>query len=284
VVTCTAASKKCISFVNYSGEDIRLMNSLTHICYGELPKNKITLYSITPDIQQALSMIGQKNGHNYGPVPEGQESVIIYSYEDIRPSLKNYKTFWFIPVAVLFLVIAIVAGIMAHRVKINNYKSFCAQDRGFGSGNAQLDSQYCIDRIQEGDASPGNTGYTVVAIIAGIFFVGIIALWLFAAGPLSWTSYSNCQKKNGYGVYWKWTKPRSGFRKFLCTVFGACECSADRLESVCSTKSLTGELNLQWDETKAAKSKSKTDICFCCEKNGGPCINPITSNECKINE
>lgn len=269
----------CITFLNRTSDVVKLMDG-SSIVYS-LPKQKMTVLTLPKAGIVGLKLV-DPNGYDYGNVGT-QTRILILPTDKERVPLSKWKRLWFWPVIILFIIGAIVAGVMSQKVKENNYKSFCKEDRGFGSGNNDADTSYCVDRIQMGETSSGNGGLIFLSVFCGILAIALIVLWLFAFGPLSPdVSYETCSKKEGFGSYWKWVKPRSKWRAFLCSAFGACECAADGLGMACNEGGTTSEWQYRWDEKSARKSSSPSNVCFCCVggESGASCISPVTQNIC----
>lgn len=269
----------CVTIINRTPNDAYVANGSTNYC--TIPKNNITPVSIQKNALTGMKIVGT-DGFDFGMIGT-KTRFLLLPFDKERVPLSKWKRLWFWPVIIIFTIAAIVAGVMSQKVKENNYKSFCKQDRGFGSGNESADTSYCVDRIQMGETSASNGGLVFLSVFCGFLTLVLIVFWLFAFGPLSPDiSYQDCAAKDGFGIYWNWVKPKSKWRRFLCSVFGACECAADGLAVSCNQGGTTSEWQYRWDEKSARKSTSKTNKCFCCEGTAGKsqCISSITQYLC----
>lgn len=206
--------------------------------------------------------------------PPEDSTVLIISESSERPSLKTYKSFVFWVPIVGFLVTAIIALVLNSHLKRGRIQEFCTK---FESSEA------CIEAIETGQMpNPNSTGLIAAGTISAILGFAFLGLWLFSAGPLGFASYSQCRAKTGFGSTWNWVMPRSGFHKFMCKVFGVCECAADGLAQECEVYSiLEGGNDFAWNESAASKSSSKTNICFCCDKDGKGCVDVERNAPCQ---
>jgi len=155
--------------------------------------------------------------------------------------------------------------VVAKKRKATQEQAYCTQENE-SAGT-------CQEMAELGQVSTSTGAYIAGAVIAFILSIVLIVMWLFAYGPMKWASYDACKAKKNFGSQWFWVMPRSGFRKFLCTMFGACECAADGLALDCNMTGVVSEQDFQWREEDAAKSTSPTDQKFCCDK-AGLCENP----------
>jgi len=268
----------CYEIVNLTKDTIAFYNKKTKETYSAtIPATtkQNVLLSDSINVAGALSIVSSSNPQTVyvANFPQAGQSVIdVGGSQEIRPSLSKYSNFFFWPIVGVLLIASILCFVFMSKVKQATYQEFCEQH--------QTDSGIeCAELLATQPPSVPNKGLIAGCVIALILAITLIVFWLLAKGPLGNASYSACTKKENYGTVWKWVKPRSGFRKFLCSVFGACECAADTLNEACTNYSAVYESGYAWNEDQAAKSTSSS-VCFCCSSQSGTCIDPLTQTPC----
>jgi len=275
------SGNNCYKIINATNETVALYNKKTKDLYTKASISKGTQQNIllAEDVNVAgtFSIVSVANPsivyvENF---PQAGTSIVyVTGPNTVRPSLAKYKRFFFWPIIGVLVIIAILCFVFMGKLKTKAYSDFCEQD--------QTDSGIeCAELLATQPPSVPNKGFIAGASISIILIVALIVLWLLSFGPLGFASYSACAQKQNYGTVWKWVQPRSGFRKFLCSVFGACECAADSLQEACSEYSIvTGKgSGYKWNSDDAAKSSSSS-VCFCCNSKNGECVNILTQDPC----
>jgi len=276
-----SASQECIAFLNETKQTVNLVGVSNGQVYLGLPAGQLSYATIQQGERDGLKMIG-KDKTDYGYLPNNQSYVVIFPKDGLRTMQSRVRRVFLMPIGIVLIMLAIVCGVMSSKVKANNQLAYC-QTQNLGESDDFGDSQdsECGDMEALKGFPAKNGGYIAGAVIFALLGLACIALWMWAFGPFSWCSYSKCKAKNGYGSTWKWVMPRSGFRKFLCQAFGACECASDILQASCAAMGASAGEGFKWNEIRAAKSTSKTSICFCCAKEGsGTCIDQLTNSVC----
>lgn len=224
-------------------------------------------YSIV-GTELANGMVYQKNFPD-----KSDPTTITISTNTAPPSLLQKNKRLISPIFVLiFGIVLVVLGIIvfpliAHKKALDQKKYFL-KSGDTGEEFAQMEA---VGQIH----TPSYNGYVAFGIIAILIGICLSVLWIFIGGPKSWLSYKDCKAKRNFGQFWFWTKPTSTFRKVLCTLFGACECSSYVLQSQCEVS------QKQWD-ISAVRVKRTPGNCFCCNE-GKECTDPSndTATVCK---
>lgn len=266
---CGSRGCRCLTVVSKANEDVYLTLVSDHATKLLTFKPGSTT-QITFPTNATYDFVGA-SGKVYAQTPDSSVGAVVVGYDDfIRKPLGSAKKFtiFFWIIVVLGLLVGIVGAVMAHKRSGQDAQARCQEDNDSPQECQNLETLQDYKAPVSGFVAASVFGF-LVAIIAGVF-------WFLCFGPGSWTSYSHCKAKKDYGTQWFWVKPRSGFRNFLCSAFGACECAADGAALLCNASSISKTQPYAWDEAKARKSTSKTDLSFCCTSSGA-CTNPVKS-------
>lgn len=270
----------CYRVVNLTSDTVTFYNTQNGTTYSKatIKGNSSDNVQLSRDLNTAgaLSIVSASDASKVyvASFPqEGQKVVTVGGAQGIRPSLTKYFNFYFWPVIGLLLLAAILCFVFMSKVKQQTYARFCEKQ--------QLEGEECAEMLATDSPSVPNKSFVAGAAISLVLMVAMVVFWLFARGPLAYASYSACAKKQNYGTVWRWVQPRSGWRKFLCTVFGACECAADSLQEACKNYSVMQNSGFSWQEEDAAKSTSATSECFCCDSDTGVCRDIVTGEPCE---
>lgn len=271
VVPCVAGSSGCTSIYNKSGVDIGFVNvkdpkTLILDSSTNKPLEVKNGSHVSIKIQNSALIIWAVDVQTLAKMKQltpGVDSEVIVSPGFFRPFryAGRYFTFW-IPI-IGFLIVGILSFVFASKMKTSTLRTFCETNN--------FSDQECQDQIEDGmgPSLSGSTGLKGFGIFSFVLSVIFIVLYVYVL-TTKFVSYSTCAKRVGFGTQWKWVKPKSKFRGFLCSVFGACECASDTLNYECLTYSFDKQDNVfVWDETGAAQSSSPSKTCFCCDRYGG---------------
>jgi len=265
---CDKQSDGCIKIWNKYGKTIGFVDATTSSSSSKLISNftiaDSTIGSV--DVYKTALKINIVEADTLKFIQKldlSQSNIVVQSRDFYRPSiLRGYK-FSFILPFVLFFIIAILAFVFSSKIKSQTMEEYC-QER-------HLSGQECANELSLGGPSYGKAN-TLIAI--GVFCMMICMFFLVCFFlTFQFVRYSTCSKRKYFGTTWKWVKPRSGIRKFLCSVFGVCECAADGLDNDCDVTSMVDyDAEETWDAVAAAQSSSQTNTCFCCDPKDN-CVN-----------
>jgi len=273
----TEEDAMCVQVYNVSGVSIGFQNNVTKkVSPAKLPSGQVTPVTLSDQVKPgsfAIINFSTKEVLVKSFPTENEGKIVVTSKGFVRPVLKRQKIFtYWIPI-IGFLIVAVLAFAFIKPVQTYYLQQACESEN--------LDAQECENELRVNAINVKKP--TLLYVIGGIsLFISLLLLgfWLYAEGPWGYASYGACKKRTGYTTLWKWVQPRSGLRKFLCTVFGSCECAADEMNLDCLVHSLGNDGIFSWKEEEAAKSKSSSDVCFCCSKNDNLCFNVVDNKTC----
>jgi len=262
----------CITVTNYTSESLQLQTGGKKIKSAtEIASQKKQQYTVQTNKASLINVVGVTSKTQYATLSAQVSSVIVYPKQSERAPLTKSKETVLIASGIIGFVATIICGIFIHKIKQRAQTAFCEQQN--------LQGEECDEEIALNFQTPDgySSGALVFgAVLGGILFVVCLVLWFFAFGPLRYASLHDCKGRDGWGVYWFWVKPRSKFRQFLCSVFGACECASDVLSNMCDVLNRNESGSYSWNEKKIAKMHT-TSNCQCCSDRG--CVNPLKASE-----
>lgn len=267
----------CIDVLNVSGSTIQFRNNSTKVVYSpRLKTSTTTTILVSPDLKIGSLSIVTTGGtvlNSHFP-QEGQGEAVVTQANFERPGQTRHKLFSYWVAIAAFVVAAILAFALGSQLNKNAEEVYCQEQN--------LTQEECQEQAQLGQLPKpgGRIGLFVVGGISIAIALALVVFWIYAEGPKGYASYGVCKQRDKFASTWKWVMPRSGLRKFLCQVFGSCECAADELNMKCLIHSVKTDSLYGWDSVGAAKSKSSSDVCFCCAEGTSVCYDVVKNKTC----
>ena len=264
----------CLEVSNLTNESIQFSFNKQVIPNTVVDGGAIVKFSCNFPAANQVVIAGVKSGTDYGNLNDATSTLVVFPKNLVRKPLTSSKSFPFYIVWVLCVATIIIGAVFAKKADAMKFQAYCQSEN--------LSDEECQENIEMGNATggPSSTPMWIIVCVAAVVLVAAIVFWIFADGPLRWATLSECKQRTAFNEFWFWVTPKSGFRKFLCNTFGACECASDVLQSACARRSQESDRSYSWDEKAAAMSRSKTDTCFCCASHG--CIDPIQGTFCSL--